>query len=198
MWIIAGSVAGLLTFFDLDRTFYIPSKIGQKWQFYIWYWGFVLANGLLAVALYFALEGNSALTEEFSALNNLPLWLRSFLIGVSYLAIIRLKFATIKIGEQEVPFGIEAFYEAAKESVYRNINRIAKIARAEEAINLTKKHDLDTLVALANLSITQDVLLAPEEKEAATQWIKQIKENEDSNDLEKQMLLANFILSGRI
>ncbi|NEP58948.1 MAG: hypothetical protein F6K31_18330 [Symploca sp. SIO2G7] len=82
--------------------------------------------------------GTAPEATPFQYISNLPLWFRSFLIGVSYLAIIRIKFATIKTGEQEVPLGIEAFYEAAKESVYRHINRIAKAARAEEAINLTK------------------------------------------------------------
>jgi hypothetical protein len=49
---IAFVVSALLTLFDLDRTFYVPSNTQRKAPLYAWWWGFILANGLASASLY--------------------------------------------------------------------------------------------------------------------------------------------------
>lgn len=48
--LIAFLASALLTLFDLDRTFYVPSATKSKVILYGWWWSFVAANGILANA----------------------------------------------------------------------------------------------------------------------------------------------------
>jgi len=98
MWAIAGGTAGVLTLFDLDRVFYVPREAKQKFALYFWWWGFILANGLLAVGLYFGVK-NLDTFKDWSA----PLL--ALTVGASYLAIIHAKFTTFSLGGKDVPFG---------------------------------------------------------------------------------------------
>lgn len=190
MWIIAGITAALLTYFDLDRTFYIPEKTRQKFQLYAWLLGFPLANGLLAIAFYFALEDDAMM-------QNLSPWLRSLTIGFGYLAFVRLKISTLEVGNEEVPLGPELFYETARNFVYRRINRIAKNARYEETTTLANSLSLGDLVRRARLSIDQDALLDPQEKTDARQWVSKILEDPKTNEEDKRLALADYVLSER-
>jgi hypothetical protein len=190
MWIIAGLVATLLTFFDLDRTFYIPSKTQEKTQLRVWLLSFPLANGILASLLYTVVGG----MEGFSGV---PKWLASLIVGVGYLAIVRLKLATVKVQDQEVPLGIELFYDAAKEFVYRRVNRIAMKARYEETIELAQQVSLSDLAGRAKLSVEQDALLTPQERIVAKAWIVQIIKDTETDEMDKRKTLANYVLSGQ-
>jgi hypothetical protein len=95
---IAFIVSALLTLFDLDRTFYVPSNTQRKATLYGWWWGFILANGLLAAGLY-GIFGNA------DSLKSTDPRLRAALIGAAYLALIRLKLTTFSVQGQEVPLG---------------------------------------------------------------------------------------------
>lgn len=190
MWIIAGVTAALLTYFDLDRTFYIPEKTRQKFELYAWLLGFPLANGLLAIAFYFALEDDAML-------QSLSPWLRSLTIGFGYLAFVRLKISTLEVGNEEVPLGPELFYETARNFVYRRINRIAKSARYEETTALASSLSLGEIVRRARLSIDQDALLNPQEKTDAREWVSKILEDPKTNEEDKRLALADYVLSER-
>ena len=93
---IAGLTAGALTLFDLDRTFYVPASVSGRAAFALWWWGFILGNAVLAVLLYLTL----ATIEPFAGM---PPIVRGLVIGISYLALIRLKFTTFSFGGQDVP-----------------------------------------------------------------------------------------------
>ena len=190
MWIIAGLVAALLTYFDIDRTFYIPAKTQEKAILGIWLFGFPLVNGILASLLYTVVGG----MEGFAGV---PKWLASLLVGIGYLAIVRLKLATVKVQDQEVPFGIELLYDAAKDFVYRRINTIAKKARYEETIELAQQLSLSDLAARAKLSVEQDALLTPQDRIVAKAWIVQILKDPETDESDKRNTLANYILSGQ-
>jgi hypothetical protein len=41
---VAGMTAALLTLFDLDRTFYLPSKVPRKVALWAWWWGRLQRN----------------------------------------------------------------------------------------------------------------------------------------------------------
>ncbi|GAB4378266.1 MAG: hypothetical protein Kow00121_29680 [Elainellaceae cyanobacterium] len=153
--------------------------------------GFIVANGALAAGLYMVLQENPTFAE-------LPGWLAATLAGIGYLTIIRLKIITLQIGETQAPLGLELLYEAAKGSVYKRINRIAKEARYEETVNLAKAFELEDLIRRANLSIAQDALLNPDEKEEAQDWVQSVLSDVQLDNLEKREILADFILSERI
>lgn len=190
MWIIAGITAVLLTFFDLDRTFYIPSKTQQRFQLYAWLLGFPLSNGVLAVGVYFAFVNEPAL-KGFSP------WLRAFFLGIGYLAVVRLKVITLKVENKEVPLGPELFYESARSFVYKRINRITKQARYEETTALASTATLTQLSTRAKLSIDQDALLSPLEKTDAKQWVTKLMDDAKTSEEEKRLVLADYILSER-
>ncbi|WP_218079574.1 hypothetical protein [Anthocerotibacter panamensis] len=189
-WIIAAGVAGLLTLFDLDRTFYVPAKAAKKFLLYCWWWGFIAANGLLAALLYVNIY-------DLEALKGFPLGVRALLVGSAYLAIIRAKFTTLPIAGKEVPVGIELVYEGAKTFIFKRINQIAKAARYEETNALALASKLEDLGRRAKLSIDQDALLSLEEKNSAGKWVLEVLQDQNSNDLEKRTALANYILSGQ-
>jgi hypothetical protein len=188
----AGLTAAVLTIFDLDRTFYFPAKVGERFKLWSWYWFFVLVNGALAAGLYL-------LVSDIDALKSFNPWLRAMTVGCSYLAIIRAKFTTFEVGGRTVPFGLELFYEAAKEFVYKRINRIAKTARREETVALANQKTIGELVAQAKLAISQDALMNADEKRVRKEWLlkmlqdaQQVADNSDQRNA-----IADFILSGR-
>lgn len=191
MGIVAGAIAALLTFFDIDRTFYIPQSASRRWKLRFLALGFILANGALAAGLYEVLLDS----PQFA---RLPDWLGAILAGIGYLTLVRLKIITLQIGETQAPLGLELLYEAAKGSVYKRINRIAKEARYEETILLAKALELDDLIRRAKLSITQDALLNPDEKEEAQNWISVVVSDKQLDTIQKREVLADFILSERI
>jgi hypothetical protein len=189
-FVVAGTTAALLTLFDLDRTFYIPSKLPSRLALRAWWWGFVLANGLLAASLY-------AVLGDLEILQRVHPLLRAMLIGIGYLAFIRAKLTTFNLKGTDVPAGIEVFYEGAKGYVYRRINRIAKVARFTETTQMAKETPLEDLLSRARLSIEQDVLLDPSDKRAAKAWLLRVVQDDHATAPEKALALADFILSGQ-
>lgn len=187
---IAGFTASLLTLFDLDRTFYVPAKVQSKIALRAWWWGFVLANGLAAAALY-------AIFKDIEALRSMNPTLKAIVIGVSYLALIRAKFTTFNIQGREVPFGLEALYEGAKGFVYKRINSIAKAARFRETTQLAATESLVALAARARLSIEQDALLISDDKRKAKAWLLSVIRDVNTTEEDKRAALADFILSGQ-
>ena len=187
---IAGFTASLLTLFDLDRTFYVPAKLESKIALRAWWWGFVLANGLAAAALY-------VIFKDVEVLKPLNPILKAIVIGVSYLALIRTKITTFNVQGREVPFGLEALYEGAKSFVYKRINRIAKAARFRETMQLASTETLSSLGARAKLSIEQDALLSSDDKRTAKTWLLNVVKDANSTEDDKRAALADFILSGQ-
>jgi len=186
---IAGITAGVLTLFDLDRTFYVPASAGGRARLAFWWWGFILVNGLLAVGLYVSL----ATVEPFKGMEPI---VRGLVIGIGYLALIRVKFTTFNFGGQDVPFGLEALYDAARGFVYKRINRIAKVARTTETLAYAAAHPLPALISEAKLSVDNDQVMNSDAKREAKAWIVKLVQDTVTTDEEKKVALATFILSG--
>lgn len=196
MWLIAAVVASLLTFFDMDRTFYIPNNINSKTRLYSLFILFILSNGMLASLLYIALQD-----EVIPNVSSFPKWLNSLLVGIGYLAIVRVKFATLYFNEQEIPLGLELLYNSAKYAINKRINKILKEARIKEIEELTQKHNLIQLKRKAIISINVDSLLSENEKEEYRRWVEEtVQDATKYEDNESEYLasyfLADFILSG--
>jgi hypothetical protein len=189
--LIAFLVAALLTLFDLDRTFYIPSTTQQMLKLRAWWVGFVVVNGVLAGALYLVLE-------PWEELGDLDDTMRALLVGMSYLAIVRLKLTTARIEGKEVPVGVDLLYEGAKEFVFKRINKIAMDARRTESQDLANKESLSNLGTKALQTIRVDALRV--DRLRAKKWVLDIIKDPDpdTTELDKKLVLAEFVLSGQI
>jgi hypothetical protein len=188
-FLVTAGVAGALTLLDLDRTFYVPPRPSERAKLYSWWWGFVILNAGIAVVIYFALRD----IDPFKSMNR---WLYGTIIGLGYLALIRLKFSTFNFQGKDVPFGFEAFYDAAKAFAYKRINRIAKAERDRETRKLSDETELAELARRVRLSINQDALLDIEERESAKKWLLDVLNDQASSDVEKKDSFAIYILAG--
>ena len=189
--LIAAVVAAGLTLIDMDRVFYVPRTVQRKIALYFWWVGFVAVNAALAAAAVVFLTPGPPF-KDWDAV------VRGLVIGFGYLALIRLKFTTVMIGDKEVPLGIEAAYEGIKQAAFRRINSIAKQARIAEATALADKKSLAELVEDARTSIDLDALLKPSEKEEAKRWVARVAQDAGaSGERNAKITLADFILSGR-
>jgi len=92
---------------------------------------------------------------------------------------------------------VEAFYQGAKNFVYKRINRIAKAARSDETIQMANANSLVQLVRQARLSINQDAIMTPDEKRAALTWLLSVAQDAGTQDDDKRLTIADFILSGQ-
>lgn len=189
----AGTTAALVTLFDLDRTFYIPQTPGPRWALRFWWWGFILANGVLAVLLH-------AVVRDWLVNNN---WfdsvppLRGVLVGTSYLALVRSKFMTLSIPGKDFPVGLEAAYDGARAFVFRRINRIAQEECIKETTALAASKTLIELRDECLTAIETNQLLTLEEKRQERNWVLLMIEDENSNSTDKRRTLANYRLSGQ-
>ncbi len=189
--LVTGTTAALLTLFDLDRTFYVPAKVHQKIALYTWWFGFILINGVLAVLLY-QIAGN------IEALTSVNVYLKAVAFGLGYLAIVRIKFATFTFQGNQMPFGLEAFYDAGKGFVFKRINSIAIQARRDETSDLASMKQLRELATDAKFSIAADALLSAEEKASRQKWLLKILQDTATTEEDKKITLANYIKSGQM
>ncbi len=185
---VAALVAGVLTLFDLDRTFYISSVIRRKVALNLWWWGFIIINGVLAGFLY-------ALLQEQPPLKDIAEPIRAILVGLGYLALVRTKFTTFTIQGQNVALGLEPAYEGAKEYFFKRINRIALDASVEECEAMANKFTLSQLQLRADDYIRHDRLLGAGQH-AAYEWVERVVGDNGSEEVVKKRVLAYFILSG--
>jgi hypothetical protein len=189
--LIAGATASLLTLFDLDRTFYIPARVHRKTALHAWFISFIAINGLIA-ALLFQVLGE---LDVFSGWNP---YLKAVVIGVGYLGLVRSKFATFSYQGSEMPFGLEAFYEAGKAFVLKRINRIAIQARREETKLLAESRSLKELSEEARFSIGADMLLTADERSLRRDWLLKVLQDTAAGEHEQRITLANYLKSGQM
>ena len=189
--LVTGATAALLTLFDLDRTFYVPARVQRKLALYAWWFGFIMVNAALAVLLY-EIVGN------IEALNRLNPYLKAIIFGIGYLALVRLKFATFNFQGNQVPFGLEAFYDAGKTFVFRRINIIAIQARRDETKELAGIRTFKELAEETKFVIDADMLLSAEERASRRKWLLKVLQDEVASADEKKITLANYIKSGQM
>lgn len=188
--VLSGFIAALLTFFDIARTFYMPSG-KRRFYFLLWAVAFVLANGALACLLYQTVKGLPTL----ASLSNV--YLKATIVGASYLVLVRSKLATIKVQNEEVPLGLEYLYNGAKEFVYKGMNRISIAGLTDEAAALSQQQTLKQLASTVSAYITNNNLLADQEKTARRSWLLKILQDATAED-DKKTTLATYILSERM
>jgi hypothetical protein len=184
-------IAGFLTLFDLDDTFYVPKTAsGLSWMglrpkiwLLCWWWGFVIANGLLAGALYVLF-----LKDQMKDMNP---WGAAAVAGFGYLALVRLKITTI----QDVPIGAELFYEKAKRYAYKRINDITSSARRVELMTMVSQKSLQQLTTDVQLALHTDALLSESDRREIKKWMLGVLKTDEWDEDLKKLALANFILA---
>ena len=190
--LIAGGLAGLITLLELDRTFYVPKKTSEWLKLQAWWWGFIVCNAVLAAGLFLIVGDLEAFAKQ---IESRPL--RAVLIGLGYLALIRLKIATVNIQDSQQSVGLEALYEGLKGFFYKRINGIVRKARHEETTELAKSSSLTDLLQRARNDLKLNDLLPSDKKKALLDWIHRIEKDPISTEDDKKFSLANFILSDR-
>jgi hypothetical protein len=188
-YLTTAGVAGCMTLFDLDRQFYIPRTVSWNLPLNGWWWGFVSINAGLACACY-------ALVHDQAPFNTYPGPAQGVFVGLSYLALVRLKFATVAIQGKEVALGLEPAYEAARGFFLKRINAIALDASNTATLKYAKENDLQTLIQLSNMRVAQNRLYTPEERQEFQTWIQQVASDKKTDDMGRRIALAYFILSG--
>lgn len=184
---LAGLVAALLTYCDLDTVFDAPPHAlawGAWLRLRAWWWGFILANAVLAGLLFYALHG-----KDF--LKDLDPWLGGFLTGAGYTALVRLKFTTLP---NNTPFGIEAFYEGLKNLVHKRINRIIREWRMQQSEALAQA-DIAVLRQRALLMVGSDALLSEEQRNSTRTWIEQTATHAGTPEPDRRLILALYIIT---
>lgn len=189
---LAMIIAGLLTLFDLDDIFYVPkAAFGLKWidacsraKLFCWWWGFITGNAVLAGVLFLVLK-----KELWKDAND---WLAAAGAGFGYLALVRMKFATI----QDVPIGFELFYERAKKYVFKRINRITTRARQAELTSMADKKNLEQLVGDVQLALQTDALLSDADRREVKTWLLGVLKDALLDEREKKIYIGNYLLSG--
>ncbi|MEM1369053.1 MAG: hypothetical protein AAGG02_13760 [Cyanobacteria bacterium P01_H01_bin.15] len=189
--IIAFSIAGFVTYLEVDRTFYFPEKLNKRAWLYFWICLFVMGNGGLAVVLYITL------VTEFNLFSDWSRWSRAAVVGAGYLALARQKFTSYSTEASEFPLGFELVYQLANQAVYKRINRIASQARYEETIELASREGVTVtdLKRRCELSIRQDALLSSEARDKQKQLIQEIINDADLDEETKKWWLAGYVLS---
>jgi hypothetical protein len=186
----AALVAGLLTLFELDRTFYVPKAAQDRAKLWGWVGFFVIVNGVIASVTAAVLRTNDSFASWQWAVQGLA-------AGLSYMAVVRVKIATLKFGQEDVNVGVELIYDYAKDYVFKRINKIAKAARRVEVGTLISECTLVELVLRARQEVLYDELLTPAQSIQLQQWILSVVEPDDLTEDEQKLFLANYVCSGR-
>jgi len=182
-------LAGCVTLFDLDQAFFAPGPGPNRTRRSGWWWGFVAANASLAAVVFFALRG----VKPFADWNP---WLYATAVGISYLGLVRLKFATVTYKSEEVPVGLDTFYESGRQFVFKRINEMVKVERQKKAETLIAGHDLKSLGSQVRMNITLDSLLTPEERKTRLSWLLTVIQDNAFDDDQKKLTLAAYLAAG--
>lgn len=187
--LLSAAIAGGVTLFDMDRTFIAGDVSGYRVYRSPWWWGFIIVNCGMAAAVFFGLRPLTTFQEWNS-------WMFAASVGVSYLALIRLKFATVSYQNSEIPVGLDTFYESGRQFVFKRINEAIKVDRARLAKGLIDDNDLKSLGNRVRLDIEFDSLLTPEEKKTRLAWLLKVLQDPGFDEEQKKTTLAVYIAAG--
>jgi hypothetical protein len=187
--LLSAAIAGGVTLFDMDRTFVVGDVGGYRVYRSPWWWGFIAANCATATIVFFCLR-NLATFQTWNP------WLFAAAVGVSYLAFVRLKFATVSYQNSEIPVGLDTFYESGRQFVFKRINQEIKADRGRIARKLIEENDMKSLGNRVRLDINLDALLTPEEKKTRLTWLLQVLQDPGFDEEQKKQTLAIYLASG--
>jgi len=185
--LLSAAIAAVVTLFDMDRTFVIGKTGAHRAYRSPWWWGFVVANCGIAAVVFLALRS----LHTFHAWNS---WYFATVVGISYLAVVRLKFATVSYQNSEIPIGLDTFYESGRQFIFKRINEEIKADRERLARKLFDDNDLKSLGNSVRMNINLDALLTPEEKKTSLAWLLQVLKDRGFDDDQKKLTLAMRVI----
>ncbi|MEU9886393.1 hypothetical protein [Sphaerisporangium sp. NPDC051011] len=187
--LLSAAIAGGVTLFDMDQTFVAGDTTGYRIHRSPWWWGFIVANCAIAAVVFFGLR-------DLRTFEDWNPWLFAASVGVSYLAIVRLKFATVSYQNSDIPVGLDTFYESGRQFVFKRINEAIKTDRARLARRLIAENDLKSLGNQVRLDVDLDALLTPEEKKTRLAWLLKVLQDPGFDEEQKKHTLAVYLASG--
>ena len=188
-YLLCLGIAGFLSFFETVNKFYSPKAPPPRTKYWIVVVLFCVLNGLLAdLLLWLCQQLGWQQISKFSAPT------LGILFGFGYLAIVRLKLINLetKTGE-EVPVGVEYFYNLAKGFFHKRLDDTALDGLALDVDNLVARKTLGDLARVARLRIEKGKLLSKEEKAAKKAWLAGVLADTATED-EKKRAIAAFLL----
>lgn len=148
---ILGSTAEVLTKYE-NKLF----KHIFNWYFLI----YLVINGSLALIFYVSLPkiASIMLSSDLSTFVDHHCWQRSMIAGLGYPFLLRSKIFNIKIGEKEVPIGLEAIYLALFKYLIDNTTRKVKSIERAILFRMIEKYlyDVATFEGALNKLIIQE------------------------------------------
>ena len=188
--LLAALIAGVLTYLDLDTVFDEPPRLswGPWFRLVVPWWGFVLVNAVLAVALYFVLK-------ETAYFKTIDPWAIALWVGFGYPALVRLKFTTLSLNGKAIPIGVDTVYERLKDFINKRINRVIREWRMEQIGRLAKSEMAD-LRQKAKTLVISDELMNDQQRKTINAWIEQTAVAEGIADDDRRLLIATFIVTG--
>jgi hypothetical protein len=188
--VVAGVIAGILTYCDLDTVFDAPPSAlnWRPWlRLSVWWWGFIFANAALAGILFFALKDK----QPFKDWNP---WIGGLLAGASYTALVRLQLTTLQVNGKNSAIGLETLYEALKGLVHRRINRVIRTWRMQESAILAQTK-LTDLRDRALMMVGSDSLMTGEQRTSTKKWIQDTSCHEGTPESDRRISLALYIIT---
>ena len=171
---------------DVLLTFGV-AKSSYKLPVILWISIFVGVNSLLSILVYFLFYDNPAFTSYTP-------WIRSILIGIAYILIVRTKLGGIKRDDKEIPIGIDLLYGSFKDLAYQAIDSLIIESQYEKDLTVAKEYSLKDLADRVKYRIQYSKTLRPEQKEEDKRWLADVLEDPNSdNEMQKKIFLAHYL-----
>ncbi len=195
MWcLLTALLAGGTALLEICQSVNVSHASRSRLRVYLYLAVFLLVSGLLSILLYELIDDNSLFTS-------LEEWAKASVIGLSFLALVRIKLFSLQIGDEEIPFGLDYFHEKISIALTAHLNGLIEQDIYEQATELLHKMPSDAdLLRRARTKLAYIGRKANDDE--GKSWLlnlaTQLQAN-NINDEEKNFIrytLAVFILRG--
>lgn len=191
-YLVALTIATVLTFFETANKFYFPQAREFKRRIRAAVALFCLLNGGLAAALLWIVR-----QLQWKQLIGLDPILQGLILGFAYLTVARSKILSVTTPKgEEVPFGPEYLYNLAKEYFYRIFNRASNRGLSADIDEMCAHKSLSVLAREAKVQIENHQLLSSDEKTIKKAWLMRVLGDASTED-EKKAAIAAYILTDK-
>jgi len=191
--ILTLAITSFITWLELDNALRsvdskVNSKVRNKIRTYIVI--FIGTNCVLALLIYFLFVDNPSLSSWP------PVWRATFL-GLLYPALIRFKFATIRIEGTDLPVGLDLYYEKIRKAFYRRVDSLLGEDEFDRVKEFAETHEFEELIRRAKITLTSAIAFSNEEKDDLREWIARLENDQNTPDIDKKLYISQYILFGR-
>jgi hypothetical protein len=195
MWyLLTALLAGGAALLEICQSVNLSHASKNRIRVWLYLAVFLLVSGFLSILLYELISDNSLFTS-------LKEWVKASVIGLSYLALVRVKLFSLQIGNEEIPVGFEYFHEKISVALTAHLNGLIEQDVYEQARKLLDETPIDAKLLERARSKTAYIgrkTSSDEDKLWILNLAKQLKAK-NTSDEDKNMIrftLAVFILRG--